>query len=206
MILITYFLLCFFCVITLGQFPGCPENVQTIPEFDGNKYTGNWYLATGNINSVTEEGTQCTRATYNPLNDTAVYVRNVGYTDGIYSQVCGIAFQPDPENAPGKLKVAFPYSPTPGDYWILDTDYENYTAIYSCDRRVGDQLELFKWILTRSTKPSPEVVEMGLEAYRRNGIPIDDFITIPQEGCQYENPDQPSCSIQYNSYVFQWEY
>ena len=47
---------------------------------------------------------------------------------------------------------------------------------------------------------------MGLEAYRRNGIPIDDFITIPQEGCQYENPDQPSCSIQYNSYVFQWEY
>ena len=47
-------------------------------------------------------------------------------------------------------------------------------------------------------------VEMGLEAYRRNGIPIDDFITIPQEGCQYENPDQPSCSIQYNSYVFQW--
>ena len=49
-------------------------------------------------------------------------------------------------------------------------------------------------------------VEMGLEAYRRNGIPIDDFITIPQDGCQYENPDQPSCSIQYNSYVFQWEY
>ena len=87
-----------------------------------------------------------------------MYVRNVGYTDGIYSQVCGIAFQPDPENAPGKLKVAFPYSPTPGDYWILDTDYENFTAIYSCDRRIGDQLELFKWILTRSTKPSPEVV------------------------------------------------
>ena len=47
---------------------------------------------------------------------------------------------------------------------------------------------------------------MGLKAYRRNGIPVDDFITIPQEGCQYENPDQPSCSIQYNSYVFQWEY
>ena len=37
MIFITYFLLCFFCVNTLGQYPGCPENVQTIPEFDGNK-------------------------------------------------------------------------------------------------------------------------------------------------------------------------
>ena len=37
MISIKYFLLCYFFVNTLGQYPGCPENVQTIPEFDGNK-------------------------------------------------------------------------------------------------------------------------------------------------------------------------
>ena len=34
MLFITYFLLCYFFVNTLGQ---CPENVQTIPEFDGSK-------------------------------------------------------------------------------------------------------------------------------------------------------------------------
>ena len=92
--------------------------------------------------------------------ETAVYVRNVGQTNGIYEhQACGIAFQPDPETAPGKLKVDFHNSPaTAGDYWILDTDYENYTAIYSCGSRVPGQIELFKWVLTRSTKPSPEVV------------------------------------------------
>ena len=89
--------------------------------------------------------------------ETAVYARNVATTNGIYAQNCGIAFQPDPEAAPGKLKVDFHNSPaTAGDYWILDTDYENYTAIYSCGNRVPGQMA--KWVLTRSTKPSPEVV------------------------------------------------
>ena len=43
---------------------------------------------------------------------------------------------------------------------------------------------------------------MGLEAFRRNGLPIDDFITIPQEDCQYENPDDPSCSL-YGNFKYQ---
>jgi len=37
-------------VNTLGQNPGCPENVQTIPEFDGNKVgtyvVGTYYIST----------------------------------------------------------------------------------------------------------------------------------------------------------------
>ena len=50
MLFITYFLLCYFFVNTLGQNPGCPENVQTIPEFDGNKVgtymVGTYYIST----------------------------------------------------------------------------------------------------------------------------------------------------------------
>ena len=92
-----------------------------------------------------------------------MYVRNVAIKNGIYTQVCGFAFQPDPENAPGKLLVDFGFGENYGGYWILDTDYENYTAVYSCDRRIGDQLEFFKWILTRSTKPSPEVVNKNMQ-------------------------------------------
>lgn len=94
-------------------------------------------------------------------------MRNVAIENGIYQQVCGFAFQPDPENAPGKLKVDFGFGKNYGGYWILDTDYENYTAVYSCDRRIGDQLEFFKWILTRSTKPSPEVVNREIHCGMR---------------------------------------
>ena len=43
---------------------------------------------------------------------------------------------------------------------------------------------------------------MGLGAFQNNGIPIDDFITIPQEDCQYENPDEPSCWEWFFLHVF----
>ena len=138
------------------------------------QYLGNWYLAVANFNPVTPEGTRCSRATYNPLSEfnilvekhlkanlsyfsdeTAVYARNVAFVDELYKQVCGIAYQPNPDE-PGKLFVDFPGSP-PGNYWILDTDYDNYNVVYSCNKR-GDSLYIFSWINTRSYNPSPEIV------------------------------------------------
>ena len=85
--------------------------------------------------------------------ETFVYVRNVGY-DGPnhegYDQTCGYAYQTDPENEPGRLLVAFFDSPAPpGDYLVLDTDYENYSAIFGCDERFG----LSAVILTRENHP-----------------------------------------------------
>ena len=91
------------------------------------------------------------------LDETAVYARNVGFDYDTYEQVCGIAYQPNPED-PGKLIVDFPFSP-PGGYWILDTDYENYTVIYSC-RKKGDSTLIFSWVNTRSRNPSPEIVSV----------------------------------------------
>ena len=85
--------------------------------------------------------------------ETFVYVRNVGY-DGPkhegFDQTCGYAYQTDPENEPGRLLVAFFDSPAPpGDYLILDTDYENYSAIFGCSERFG----LSAGILTRENHP-----------------------------------------------------
>ena len=90
--------------------------------------------------------------------ETSIYLRNVGY-DGPkhegFDQVCGIAYQSDPENEPGRLLVSFFDSPAPpGDYLILDTDYENYSAIFGCGERNG----LVAGILTRESHPDPLIV------------------------------------------------
>ena len=64
--------------------------------------------------------------------------------------------QADPENAPGDLIVYF-YG-NPGDYWILDTDYESFSSVYSCndDTRIEHAS-----ILTREIYPSDETVNMS---------------------------------------------
>ena len=108
------------------------------------------------------------------------------------------------------MEVDFPGSP-PGNYWILDTDYDNYNVVYSCNKR-GDSLYIFSWINTRSRNPPPEIVskicfdcncldllirmifqvEKGIDALHRNNIPtIDDLVNFSQEDCDYEA--EPSC-------------
>ena len=91
--------------------------------------------------------------------ETFIYLRNVGY-DGPkhegFDQTCGYAYQSDPENEPGRLLVSFfdfPQNP-PGDYLILDTDYENYSAIFGCNERNG----ITAGILTRESHPDSLIV------------------------------------------------
>ena len=40
-------------------------------------------------------------------------------------------------------------APAYGDYWVLDTDYTNYTVIYSCGPFLGLAKVEFAWILSR---------------------------------------------------------
>ena len=59
------------------------------------------------------------------------------------------------------LQVIFPFSPVPGDYEVLDTDYENYACVYSC---VPDLIGLFHteigYILTREQDYNTDLVSI----------------------------------------------
>ena len=78
------------------------------------------------------------------------------YTGDDFREICGYAESRDPAN-PAQLKLNFPSTPE-GDYWVIDTDYENWSAVYSC----GDIFGLIKFeyafLLTREAHPSEEVV------------------------------------------------
>lgn len=113
--------------------------------------------------------------------------------DGSYREICGYAETPDPE-FPGELEVHFPGSAPKGDYWLIETDYDNYASVYSCFDVIGLVKFEFAWLLTRERVPPQEVVDKGLEAYTKNGISLEGFEIIDQgEDCFYENPDGTSC-------------
>ena len=81
---------------------------------------------------------------------------NVGYKESGLDQVCGYAH---PTNKPGTLYVEFP-TLNGGDYNILDTDYENFAAIYSCMEHSG-QSYIIAFLLTRSTQPTDDYVSQN---------------------------------------------
>ena len=49
-----------------------------------------------------------------------------------------------------------------GDYWIIETDYHNYSVVYSCADFLFGAIKLeFAWILSREKNLDPELVGYG---------------------------------------------
>lgn len=75
--------------------------------------------------------------------------------------------------------AAAPY----GNYWVLDTDYENYTLIYSCTSILGISHFEFGWILAR-TRTLPDATTQKLFGIMENyHINSHHFMKTDQTGC-----------------------
>ncbi|XP_042900923.1 apolipoprotein D [Parasteatoda tepidariorum] len=128
---------------------GCPD-VPVKQNFDVNKYVGVWYEIE-KYPMPFESGLKCITANYTAKDDYVVVV-NAGISErtGKVQSIEGKATIPD-KNVPSKLKVKFNYMPFKSNYWVLDTDYDEYSVVYSC----FSVLHLFKtefvWILSRES-------------------------------------------------------
>ena len=134
------------------------------------QYLGDWYQVQGIPSFFQPADAHCVRATYSRRDDTSINVRNIGIFSNEDKEICGHADSKDPSN-PAQLKLYFPGTPE-GDYWVLDTDYENWSAVYSC----GDIFGLIKFeyafALTRTPDPSAEVVSLILSKKSLENIQI----------------------------------
>ena len=93
--------------------------------------------------------------------DGTVSVHNVVTKEGKSpNEICGYATIPDIDNEPGRLAVYFPDVPVAGDYRILDTDYENWAAVYSCSNFDIFGLFRYTYLLTRSQSRNESAVSM----------------------------------------------
>lgn len=109
--------------------------------------------------------------------------------DGVtFTQICGFANVPDP-TYPAELLVNFPFQP-PGEYWLLDTDYDNFASVYSCSDATGLFTYEFAWILVRDpSNVSDDIMQRAMDAFTNQNLNIlQGFEAVNQEGCVYEDP------------------
>ncbi|KAK9979176.1 hypothetical protein ABG768_012620 [Culter alburnus] len=154
----------------------CPEPpVQQ--NFDPTRYMGRWHEIM-KIPGPFQLG-ECCQATYT-LSDGIVLVRNDELlANGTINFIEGTAKIVD-ASEPAKLEVSFfEYAP-PAPYWVLATDYDNYTLVYSCSDFAGLFHSEFSWIMSRTRTLPKETVSELLDILKSHGIGTDAFTETDQ--------------------------
>ncbi|CAH1377717.1 unnamed protein product [Tenebrio molitor] len=154
-----------------GQVPflgPCPE-YKTVQNFDLNKYLGKWFEAERYF-AVFEFGGKCVTADYNYDNNGAVNIINqqISALTGIRSTIEGLGNHVGRSDE-ARLSVSFPSLPVNFDapYWVLDTDYDNYSVVWSCSNfgifstRKTNYLDIFSQRLDTDKIENPLVKNDG---------------------------------------------
>ncbi|XP_002740541.1 apolipoprotein D-like [Saccoglossus kowalevskii] len=161
----------------------CPT-VVVQPDFNVDKYTGSWYEIE-RFPASFESGLKCNNATYWLKQDGTIGVINSGIdiVTGERTSVEGNAWVPDP-NVPAKLKVKFRWWVPAGDYWVLRTDYNTYSVVYSCDDFMFGFIKMeFAWILSRDRILNTGTLTDIKRDIQDRGIDISNFLSTDQIGC-----------------------
>ncbi|KAJ6644087.1 Apolipoprotein D [Pseudolycoriella hygida] len=141
---------------------GCPVRPIFKP-FDLQKYLGRWYeLARYDI--YFEKGCDCGYADYTLNDDGSVHVKNCckRLPNTTPSCTIGKAVISYPNASPieGKISVAFRgLEPKESNYWILDTDYDNFVIVYFCQMDDTQKPRDAFWLLGRAKELTAEIQE-----------------------------------------------
>ena len=109
-----------------------------------------------------------------------------------YQQAEGMARKLKPEANDGRFQLKFSkLQPVWGNYHVLDTDYENYSIIYSCRTFFfGKAKTEYAWILTRepldpieNTNKFNEITQKARDVLAKN-VPGFDFDAVMQRTIQ----------------------
>lgn len=175
--------------ITIGGGP-CQQNKEVVQNFDVNRYMGLWYEV-NRYWQIFELNGKCVTAEY-AFNATTgrVSVKNsmVDATTLQAKSIEGFAELSEPTADPlvGKLAVTFKI-PVVGDrkapYWVVDTDYVNYSVVYSCTSILLGALHVESaWVLSRTPQVSdPNVQEAIHDAVARAQLKWSSFDKTVQD-------------------------
>ncbi|XP_043926119.1 apolipoprotein D [Protopterus annectens] len=160
-----------------GQCPTPP--VQA--DFKLEKYLGKWYEIE-KLPAHFEKGV-CIQAEYSLGGNGTIKVLNQELLpDGKWSKIEGEAIQFDLQ-VPAKLGVSFnsfmPYAP----YWVLSTDYNDYSLVYSCTNVLWVFYFDFAWILSRDRQLPQKTIDQLKTHLTTYNIKIDYMKSTIQSGC-----------------------
>uniref|UniRef100_A0A674I8S1 Apolipoprotein D n=1 Tax=Terrapene triunguis TaxID=2587831 RepID=A0A674I8S1_9SAUR len=171
--------------ITEGQtfkWGRCPDPpVQE--NFDVTKYVGKWYEIE-KLPANFEKGI-CIQANYSLKENGKIKVINQELrSDGTINLIEGEAVQRDGE--PAKLSVSFYWAMPSSPYWVLATDYENYSMVYSCTTFIWLFHIEYAWILSRTPQLQSETVERLKNLLRSYKIDTEKIRPTDQMNCPPE--------------------
>lgn len=145
---------------------------STVKEFDLSRYLGDWYEIARYDHSF-ERGMDNTMAQYILQDDGKVVVLNTGWEDGKFKLAEGKAKYPDPTADPGALRVSF--------FWFF---YSDYNVMMVDDEYqislVGSKAQKYLWILSRTSVPDPDLLQMVVEEAERRGYDTSELIWVDQ--------------------------
>ncbi|XP_014269584.1 apolipoprotein D-like [Maylandia zebra] len=158
----------------------CPKpSVQE--DFNVTKYMGTWYEIE-KLPAVFERGT-CNQATYSLQSDGTVKVHNAELlSDGTVNSIEGVAKVKEPSQ-PAVLSVNFFKGVADGPYWVLSTDYQSYSLVYSCSDFFGVFNIDFAWILARTRTLTEDAIKQLHEKLTAAGVNVNRLEVSNQTAC-----------------------
>ncbi|EFX82011.1 hypothetical protein DAPPUDRAFT_302799 [Daphnia pulex] len=171
----------------------CPK-LDVVRDFDLHRYLGLWYEIES-YPAVFSSFASCVTANYSLLADGNVRVINRSFNTSSksFNMVDGIARLIEPPKGQAKLGVVFPSNsfsrpvPADGNYWVLDTDYTNYSIVWSCQTFNGKSIQ-FLWYLSRQRQPSESGLTFVHHRIDSFGLDQKFLKTMEQRNC----PDAPA--------------
>ncbi|XP_073991428.1 apolipoprotein D-like [Rhodnius prolixus] len=158
----------------------CPD-LKTVDNFDQTRYMGKWYEAERYF-SLFEFGGKCINSNYTDgIDSINIISKQTSTLTGIHSTIEG-EVQKTPNGFLSKMNLKYPYLPMDAPYWILDTDYDNYSVVWSCSN-FGLFSTRNAWILTRARFPILEIMEKAYNVIDKNFISRAYFIRTDQKNC-----------------------
>uniref|UniRef100_A0A182QXM1 Apolipoprotein D n=1 Tax=Anopheles farauti TaxID=69004 RepID=A0A182QXM1_9DIPT len=135
----------------------CPTGIEAKQYFSVDQYLGKWYEMQ-RYESEFELNFDCVQVRYSLNEDGSVEVSNSAYNlfNGSSINALGRAVLsfPEEEIIQGKLNVSFFGAPNDrSNYWVLDTDYDNFSVVWSCEQLTPQQSEESFWVLSRTPNP-----------------------------------------------------
>jgi len=177
------------CVLALGMpavmaldFDTCPSP-PVMNNFDISKYLGTWYEIERNYNPAESSKHRCGTTHISQLdsNDYNVMFNTTWkYRDTTRRQVIKGKYNANDE--PAKLKIKpIPLFPKQ-NYWVLDTDYDNYAIVWSCAEFYFSHYELV-WIFGRNKNMRPETRMRAYNKLQQYGFKLEDLIVVEHSHC-----------------------
>ena len=141
------------------SFGSCPTGYSTEPNFDASQYVGTWYEYQRDRDTAFEQTSECVTATYTAQADGDITVKNRGQYWGFLWQYISVEGEARCKTD-GKCYVSFAENANldqDPNYLVIDTDYTQYSIVYSCRESLGG-LTKFEdlWVLSRTTEMSDE--------------------------------------------------